>query len=109
MMISLGPVDHRLCCREISLAAKCGAGRTWRWGDQLGWVPCPSQLAPAASWRGGWGESMFCRNNLQNSFVVDAEFYTGLPVLSSVPVFFFFSEIATPFIIGKKEVCKLCC
>lgn len=49
------PLDHRLCCREINLAAKCGAGRSWRWGDQLGWVPCPSQLFAVASWRGaGW-------------------------------------------------------
>lgn len=52
-MISFGPVDHRLCCREISLAAKSGAGRSWRWGDQLGWVPCPSQLVAVAAWWGG--------------------------------------------------------
>ena len=91
-MISFGPVDHRLCCREINLAAKCGAGRSWRLADQLGWVPCPSQLVAAASWRGQGERVMSSRNILQNCFV-DAQFYTGLPIsVSDIPYpFFFFS------------------
>lgn len=37
------------CCREVPLAAKSGAGRGQRRGDQLGWVLCPHhtwQLQP---------------------------------------------------------------
>lgn len=41
------------CCREVPLAAKSGAGRGQRRGDQLGWVLCPHHTWQLQSLGGG--------------------------------------------------------